>query len=86
MLDEETITFLKELAREAHAAQTAEIRAVVAEHANGPSHQFLDHWIAREERSQEMWDRLKGNLIFWLLTGITGMIGLALWNHFVDRQ
>ena len=83
---DEIIILLKPLLENAQANQTDVISALLSAHEKGPHHAFVASEIQREKRRQERWEILKGNFVFWFATGITGMIGLALWNHFIDKQ
>ena len=86
MQEKEIVNVIRELVKEAHDTQIEIFNNLIEQHEVGPHHQFVSAEIQREERRQEMWDRVKGNLIFWILTGVTATIGLALWNHYVDKQ
>jgi len=86
MQEKEIVNVIRELVKESHDTQIEIFIDLIERHEVGPHHQFVSAEIQREERRQEMWDRVKGNFIFWLVTGITGAIGLALWHHFVDKQ
>ena len=86
MKEETVVDMIREIVETSHKENCKLLVSMLANHEEGPEHQFIQVEMQREQRRQEMWDRLKGNLIFWLLTGITATIGLTLWNHFVDRQ
>lgn len=68
----------------ANDKQNVTMMAMFNEHMSGDHHKFLEAWIAKEDRNNERWEKLKGNFIFWLVTGITGAIGIWIWNSFFD--
>lgn len=86
-MDENTlVSTIKNIVSSQHEEDRQLMLSMVARHEEGEHHQFIRAEIEKEARRQEMWQRLKGNIIFWLLTGVTATIGLALWNHYVDKQ
>lgn len=58
-----------------------EILAVMQQHLNADDHRFVQMLRKREARRQELWDKVKGSFIFWLLVSSTATIGLAVWEY-----
>ena len=86
MDDEILISTIKDIVEETHADDRRLMVSLIERHESGVQHQFIKVEIERQARNQEMWDRLKGNVIFWALTGITGALGLIVWNQFKGDQ
>ena len=86
MKQDELIATIRQIVDESHRENSSVVISLLDKHEDGPHHQYIQAEIKKEARRQEMWERLKGNLIFWILTGVTATIGLALWNHYVDKQ
>lgn len=69
-----------------HEAREAEtMQRLIDSHIRSSDHIFLQEWMIKERRRQEIWDKVKNNLIFWILAGIAGTIGIALWHQFVGE-
>ena len=81
-MDEETlVSTIKEIVDSSHEEDRKVMLEMLGKHEIGTHHRFIKAEIEKEARKQEIWDRLKGNVIFWALTGTTAAIGLALWDH-----
>lgn len=50
-----------------------------------PEIAYVRRLIKKDERRAEMWRKIEGNFIFYLLTGVTATIGWAVWEFFVAR-
>ena len=70
---------------EHEAREEESMNRIIKAHTRSPDHVILEEWIKRERRRQDIWDKVKGNIIFWILVGIAGTIGLALWHQFVGE-
>ncbi len=58
------------------------MKQYVAVHETGEHHAFVALEMAREKRRQEIWTKVQGSMIFWLLVSATSAIGWAVWETF----
>ena len=70
---------------EHEAREEKTTQRIIDAHNRSSEHIFLQEWMKKEKRRQEIWDKVKGNLIFWIFAGIAGTIGIALWHQFVGE-
>jgi len=77
---EELVQLIKVAVSETVEAESKAVKEAIALHESSPSHVYVDMLIARAERRQRMFDRIKGSFIFWLLVASTSAIGLAVWE------
>ena len=70
---------------EHEARESESMNRIINAHTRSPDHIFLEEWIKKQKRKQEIWDKVKGNFIFWVLAGVAATIGLALWHQFVGE-
>ena len=70
---------------EHEARESESMNTIIKAHTRSPDHIFLEEWIKKQKRKQEIWDKVKGNFMFWVLAGVAATIGLALWHQFVGE-
>ena len=84
MMTTDEFSQLKEIihttVQEAAEASHTSIKESLEDHTNSDDHRFVSALRDRERRKQEMWEKIKGNLIFWFLVSTCSSIGLAAWN------
>ena len=65
----------------AHETQNQYLTMMMEAHLAGDHHQFVRMEISRNLRRQQIWDKVHGSFIFWILIGVTGTIGMIVWDH-----
>jgi len=82
---QELVEHLADLIAQANTHQEDFISRTIEAHNNSEAHQFVATLMLKETRQREIWDKVKGNMIFWLLVGATGTAGIAIWDYLTDR-
>lgn len=68
-------------ALQVHAEEDHElIKLAIEKHMNSEQHAYLNMLMEREARRQEIWERVKGNLLLWFLIAICGGVATAVWH------
>lgn len=62
------------------------VNARFALHETGEHHTFINIEMQREARRQEIWNKVQGSFIFWLLVSATSAAGWAVWQTFFEHK
>lgn len=69
------------------AGERREIKDMISEalekHAESDHHKFVEAMMIREQRKQEMWEKIKTQVLAWGAIGVAGFLVIALWHEFV---
>ena len=77
-MDDRTTTTREELKR-AMQEVLDESRSIEAD-KHRDHHIWITAKLESEKQSRERWDRIRGSVIGWLIIGVLGGIGMAVWH------
>jgi hypothetical protein len=74
-------TVIHETINEHTKITSEQINDALERHSNSDDHRFVGVLKEKEKRKTEMWEKLKGNIIFYSLVLVVGGIGTAVWSY-----
>jgi hypothetical protein len=72
---------IKKSSERSHNETREYILSALKLHEEQDEHTWVRMKVDQERRRREIWDKVKGNVIFWLLAGLTSTLGLWVWEH-----